>query len=296
MTNGPLTVGPANAPDRFTLVKRLGGGGMGMVYEACDRLTGERVAIKTLPPGDSRFLINLQREYELVHDVVHPNVVQLHELFEGIDRWFLSMELVDGRNYLDWVRAEQERGILGQVAPRSTTSPPFDVEVSEVSPPLAGGPVLDRVQQTLPQLGSALLALHARGLVHGDVKPSNVMVTAAGKVVLIDFGLICNALEEPHGRAYAGTPAYMAPEQVDDVGVTPAVDCYAVGVMLYQALTGRLPFVGTRQDLFHHKKTWVPVAPSLLAPGTPAALETLCLRLLAPDPQARPTTMELARW
>jgi hypothetical protein len=115
-------------------------------------------------------------------------------------------------------------------------------------------------------------------------------------VVLIDFGLAHAAGDAPHGSTFAGTPAYMAPEQAGGGAVTAAADCYAVGVMLYQVLTGRLPFVGTLADLIQQKRTWSPVAPSLLAPGVPAELEALCLGLLAPDPAARPTAAEIAGW
>jgi hypothetical protein len=298
-------LGPPGDPERFTLVRRLGGGGMGVVYEARDRATGGRLALKTLAHGDPRYLANLKREFRLVERVHHPNLVRLHGLFQGADTWFFTMELIEGVDYLAWVRGEDagdgdaadaaDAAAASGPADGSTTSPAHGdgAAAAAIPEPPAAGARLDRLQRTLPQLAGALGALHAEGLVHRDVKPSNVLVTAEGRVVLIDFGLARAAADEPHGWTRAGTPAYMAPE-ADGGEVTAAADCYAVGVTLYQALAGRLPFVGAREDLSAQKRAWSPVAPSLLRPGVPPELEALCLRLLAPEPAARPTAAELA--
>jgi hypothetical protein len=291
----PDHLGPAAAPDRFALARRLGGGSMGVVYEAHDRATGSRIALKTLAHGEPRFLAHLKREFRLVQSVLHPNLARLHGLFQNADTWFFTMELVDGSGYLTWVRGARAGVVPSEPATDSTTAPMCRPPVTAMPARPASGCVLDRLQHTLPQLGAALVALHAEGLVHRDVKPSNVLVTAEGRVVLIDFGLAHAAGDAPHGSTFAGTPAYMAPEQAGGA-VTAAADCYAVGVMLYQVLTGRLPFVGTLADLIQQKRSWSPVAPSLLAPGVPAELEALCLGLLALDPAARPTAAEIAGW
>ena len=292
----PDHLGPADTPDRFALLRRLGEGSMGVVYEAYDRATDSRIALKTLAHGESRFLVDLKREFRLMQSVSHPNLVQLGGLFQGADRWFFTMELLAGSGYLTWV-AGDHTGVTPLELPAGSTTVPSLRSAAAATPiPPATGAVLDRLQHTLPQLGRALVALHAEGLVHRDVKPSNVLVTTEGRVVVLDFGLARATGNEPHGWTLAGTPAYMAPEQAADGTVTAAADCYAVGVMLYQVLTGRLPFVGALADLIHRKQTWSPVAPRLLAPGVPAELETLCLGLLAPEPDARPTAAAIAAW
>ena len=292
----PEHLSPADAPDRFALLRRLGGGNMGVVYEADDRATGSRIALKTLAHGDARFLTNLKREFRLVQSVIHPNLVRLGGLFQGADTWFFTMELLARTSYLTWVSGDRDCVTATEPPAGSTTAPSLRSAVATTPVRPADRAVLDRLQHTLPQLGSALMVLHAEGLVHRDIKPSNVLVTTEGRVVVLDFGLARAAVDEPHGWTLAGTPAYMAPEQAADGTVTAAADCYAIGVMLYQVLTGRLPFVGAFTDLIHRKRTWPPVAPRLLAPGVPAELEALCLRLLAPEPEARPSAAELAAW
>ncbi|TMQ11791.1 MAG: hypothetical protein E6J90_33650 [Deltaproteobacteria bacterium] len=292
---GPLGhVGPADAPDRFALVRRIGGGGMGVVYEAHDRATDSRIALKTLAHGESRFLANLKREFRLVQSVLHPNLVRLGGLFQSAGGWFFTMELIEGCGYLTWVCGGG--ALVVESTACSTTAPAEAAAVTSHAAEPAAGPALVRLLRTLPQLGGALLALHAEGLIHRDVKPSNVLVTGEGRAVLIDFGLVRPALGESRSWTRAGTPAYMAPEQADGSALTPAADCYAVGVMLYRALSGRLPFVGTPADLLLQKRTWSPVAPSLLAAGIPPGLEALCLRLLSPEPAERPTAGEIAAW
>ncbi len=313
------SIGPDEAPERFALLRRLGSGRMGVVYEAFDRELGRRLALKTLAPEQARYLPNLQRELRLVRRVEHPNVVRLLELFECADTWALAQELVEGTSYLAAARGEAPKApdaagaaeapgaadattasnaasdTTLRAAMGSTMALPIEPVGSTVAAP-ANAAVLQRLQHTLPQLGSALLALHTAGLIHCDVKPSNAMVTPEGRVVLLDFGL-ARSVEEPMiGGAFAGTPAYMAPEQTTESALTAAADCYAVGVILYQVLAGRLPFVGALADLFHYKRTCAPPPPSLLAPDIPPRLEALCLRLLDPDPAARPTAAELAAW
>ncbi len=319
----PDALGPPDAPDRFALVRRLGGGAMGIVFEAIDRATGDRIALKTLARGESRYLAELKREFRLVQSVLHPNLVRLGGLFQGEHTWFFTMELLEGKDFLTWVRGDGAHGTGAAAAAAAADAEPAGASTTEslrkapdpdATAPLRGSPVasptptpptptpptpstlrLDRLHDALPQLGRALAALHAEGLVHRDVKPSNTLVTAEGRVVLLDFGLTRAAADDPHAWTLAGTPAYMAPEQAAyGASVTAAADCYAVGVMLYQALTGRLPFVGTLEDLLYQKRSSTPVPPRLLAPEVPPELEALCLRLLATEPELRPTAAELA--
>src|SRR5262245_17164924 len=154
-----------------------------------------------------------------------------------------------------------------------------------------------RVRQVLPQLVAAVMALHANHIIHRDLKPSNVMVTGDGHVVVLDFGLVLE-LDQGHtsgtGDRITGTPRYMAPEQAASKPVTPASDWYAVGVMLYEVLSGRPPFSGPMLRVLQDKQT---LDPALLPDdvGMPADLTELCMSLLARDPQQRPDAFEIVK-
>src|SRR5580765_4369328 len=119
----PAHVGPTDAPYRFALIRRLGGGSMGVVYEALDRATGGRVALKTLVHGESRFLAHLKREFRLMQSVLHPNLVRLGGLFQGGDAWFFTMELLNARSFVAWVRGDA--GAAGAEPAGSTTAPSY---------------------------------------------------------------------------------------------------------------------------------------------------------------------------
>ena len=144
----------------------------------------------------------------------------------------------------------------------------------------------DRLRATLPQFGSALYALHSQRLLHRDLKPSNVMVGPGGRVSLLDFGLV-RALGDDGARTLAGTPDYMSPEQASGAPLTEASDWYAVGVMLYQALTGNLPFKGTLLEVLNRKQSEAPAPPSDWEPAVDPDLNRLCLGLLHSDPAER---------
>jgi len=164
-----------------------------------------------------------------------------------------------------------------------------------------GPPGLDvpRLRSALRQLAGALIALHAMGKLHRDIKPSDVMVGWAGRVVVLDFGLST----EPRGQDdpqktehhVVGTCAYMAPEQAADLPLTPASDWYSVGVMRYHVLTGRLPFIGTRIGVISEKQMVDPPDPASLGEGLPDDLSSLCMDLLRRSPEDRPTGPEVLR-
>jgi hypothetical protein len=286
-------------PKRFRLVRTIGQGGMGVVYEVFDEERGARVALKTIRDLTPTSLARFKREFRALADVHHPNLVSLGELLSEGDRWFFTMELVEGEDLLAYVRpaAAAGRALRTPALPEtpSNDSALANAPTQRSSRTDAAGLDEIRLRSALVQLASALEALHAGGIVHRDVKPSNVRVTSAGRVVLLDFGLAEHFGHDSATLArMAGTPAYMAPEQAVSAAVGPAADWYAVGVVLHEALTGSLPFTGVPLAMMMGKQQDGP-APSVLAPGVPADLDALCATLLRFDARARPSGSAVLR-
>jgi hypothetical protein len=278
---------------RYAVGRRLGAGSMGVVYEAHDLERGVKVAVKTLRRLDAAALRRFKDEFRSLADVTHPNLAALYELVAEGDQWFLAMELVDGRRFLDWVRGgdvqpeDAHAATLTPITPATphpTLPPPGGGEYATM-PPLETGEQFERLRAGLAQLAEGVAALHAAGKLHRDIKPSNVLVDRQGRVVLLDFGLVIG-LGDREG-AVVGTPAYMAPEQAAGGRVVPASDWYSVGVMLYEALTGQLPFSGSHVQMIVAKQEQEAPRPSSLVPAVPPDLDELCAGLLRRDPTAR---------
>ena len=277
---------------RFRVLRPLGEGGMGAVFEAEDRLQQARVALKVLSSAEPLALLSLKNEFKALHDLNHPNLVHLQELLCEDGQWFVSMELVEGVDFLRYVEAE--------LAP---VGPSVEAATAQLAPDAAGpeiGPAvlaaaaqgvacrLDRLRDGLAQLTRGLEELHGAGIVHRDVKGSNILVTDEGRVVLVDFGLaVATDWRGWDARGGAGTLDYMAPEQLAGDRVGPAADWYAVGVLTYRALTGRYPFDGPAADVALAKQQREPLAPSRRVRGVPPAWDALCTRLLRFDPDQR---------
>ncbi len=249
----------------YTIVRLIGRGGMGAVYEAQDE-RGEVVALKTLRGCEPAALGRFKHEFRALSDLVHPNLALLYSLAITGDQAFLTMERIDGVDFLAYVRQ----------APTTEQAP--------------------RLRDALAQLVDGLGALHAAGKLHRDVKPSNVLVTREGRVVVLDFGLVQELAGSPTpgGEALAGTPAYMAPELFRGATPTTASDWYSVGVMLYEALANALPFSGGGLTVLRDKCEREPEPPACGVTDTDAALARLCMQLLARDPAARPDRSAIA--
>jgi len=257
---------------RYEVLEEVGSGGMGMVYRALDRELGEQVAIKTLRPEllrDPALVERFKTEIRLARHISDKHVVRTHDLGERDGVYFLTMEYVEGitvRELLD------TRGRLG------------------VAPALA----------IASQLSQSLVAAHEQGVIHRDIKPQNLLLDATGMLKVMDFGVArlaggSSGLTEV--GMLVGTPSYMAPEQLLTDTFDHRIDLYAVGVVLFECLTGRLPFeapsvVALIAKLIRED----PPVPESLNPEIPPALSALVLRLLAKEPEKRPETAgELVR-
>lgn len=299
--------------DRFIIEGILGEGGMGVVYRARDLRRSSAVALKTMTRLDPSALLRFKKEFRALADIAHPSVVQLYELFAEGDQWFFTMELLEGTDFVSYVRgitrvsgAQLTRTDAGSVLrPLVSSAPTIEaallVSDVETSPLLAiansGEQVGDetRLRESCLGLLDGVIAIHASGRLHRDIKPSNVMVTPQGRVVLLDFGVV-GELGKGGERVedmVLGTPAYMAPEQARASLVGPPADFYAIGVMLYEALTGQLPFDGAPEEVLYAKQQGQPRPPGDIVDGVPADLGALCLDLLAPGPQDRPEGHEI---
>jgi len=302
--------------DRFSIRSRLGAGAFGAVYEAYDRERDTIVALKVLRQKDPAALYYFKQEFRTLAGVVHPNLVTLYNLMSNGEDWFFTMELVDGIDFLAYVREDSDKLEDAAITlPKLSTAPNLgtdEVKRAEQTLTLRYDesdnfhsdtlrlpiPVstinFDRLRAALAQLGRGICAIHSAGKLHCDLKPSNVLVTKSeGRVVILDFGLITDLTQHAvQTTLFAGTPVYMSPEQAARLPVTEASDWYSVGVMLYKVLTGILPFDGHIHDVLKAKQQHEPRPPQELASNLPEDLSTLCSDLLRIDPKARPTGSE----
>ena len=261
MTGADPSLGPEG---RYRLLRRIGVGGMGEVWEADDTVLGRRVALKVLVQelaNDARATRRFVREARATAKLTHPNVTRVYDFGRDGGVPYLVMELLEGDTLAD----------------RLTSGPLPPAEAARI-----GAAVAD-----------ALDAAHSRGIIHRDVKPSNVLLTPAGEVKVMDFG-IAAAADETHsttGSGLYGTAAYISPERAAGQVATPAADVYSLGAVLYELLTSRPPFIGDSPVLVvraHLHEQPRPVRE--LAPWVPPRLADTCEAALAKDPAQRPSS------
>ncbi len=299
--------------ERFEIIRRIGAGGMGVVYEAYDRERKAHVALKTLLQVDPAALYRFKQEFRALTDVAHPNLAALHQLISTGELWFFTMELVDGVTFLEHVRPRLQAAWQPDDDPPHN-GPEFAAETVDLAikppndddtGPFAPGPSRllaeqnDRLRAALRQLAEGVCALHEAGKLHCDIKPSNVLVTRAGRVVILDFGLVIELehgpIDKVNDYGLGGTIAYMSPEQAAGQTLSEASDWYGVGSMLFHVLTGRSPFVGAKSQVLRDKQRLEPKLPKELIDSIPDDLRRLCLDLLRLRPEDRPSGAEVLR-
>jgi serine/threonine-protein kinase len=244
-------------------VALAGRGGMGEVYRAEDLKLGQVVAIKFLPEKlsqDAPTLARFHSEVRIARQVSHPNVCRVFDIGESDGILFLTMEYVDGEDLASVVRR------IGRLSP-------------------------DKATEIARQICAGLAAAHERGVIHRDLKPANVMLDGAGKIRITDFGLASVAASIQGADARAGTPAYMAPEQLAGREVTPKSDIYSLGLILYEILTGKRAFDATTlPELLKLRESGTITSPSTLVRDLDPLIERVILRCLDLDPEKRPSS------
>jgi serine/threonine-protein kinase len=257
---GGLTPGSMIA-GRYRVIGLLGRGGMGEVYRADDVKLGQTVALKFLPREVSADPVWRERffgEVRVTRQLSHPNICRVYDIGDWNGRHFLSMEFVDGEDLASLLRR------IGHLS-------------NEKSLAIAR------------QLAAGLAVAHERGVLHRDLKPANIMIDGHGRVRITDFGLAVGIASEHVEGEMAGTPAYMAPEQLAGKAASVRSDIYALGLVLYEVCCGKRAFTArTVAELRDQKELSTPPAPSAIRPDIDPLVDRLIVRCLERDPKARP--------
>ncbi len=252
---------------KYEIQSEIGRGGMGIVYRAHDTMLRRTVAVKVLSPqlaADSTFVQRFRPEAVAAANLRHPNIVTIYDVGEdalsGQAIHYIVMENVEGET-LDRLLQRQRRPLT-----------------------------LHQTDEIIRQVADALHYAHERGMIHRDVKPSNIMLSPDGHVTLMDFGLV-RAGEMSHltqTGSVLGTPLYMAPEQVMGAEIDRRTDIYALGIVIYELLTGQVPFMRTTPLAIAHAHVYDPPPPLReKRPDLPPSVETVVLRALAKNPGGR---------
>ncbi len=256
--------------DRYEIQQRLGRGGMADVYLARDRLLERRVAVKVLFPEfatDPSFVARFRREAQAAANLTHPNIVAVYDWGQQGGTYFIVMEYVNGRTLAEVLRAD------GKLAP---------VQAATLS----------------SEVAAALGFAHRNGVVHRDVKPGNILVTSSGDVKVADFGIarVANAGTDAgltQAGSVMGTAAYFSPEQAQGATPDPRSDLYSLGIVMYEMVGGRPPFMGDNPVSIAYKQVHeAPPRLRDLTPDVPVAYEAIVAKLLAKNPAARYATAD----
>ncbi len=256
MVNTDLPQAPVSS--RYVFEQELGRGAMGVVFKARDTALDRQVAYKTVSnaikqsPAALRYFLSEAKSLAALN---HPNIVTVYDVGREGDNYYITMEFVDGRPLNDFIRQK------GHLSTKNTVV-------------------------IATKICAGLEYAHMRNIIHRDIKPSNVMVSNLGEIKIMDFGLAKIMTEAVQDKTVVrGTPLYMAPEQVEGIGVDHRSDLYAFGITLYEMATGVLPF--SKGDVAYHHIHTTPPPPSEANPNIPEALERIIMRCLAKDKDQR---------
>ena len=269
-TTNPKAPNSALLNGRYRLLAIVAGGGMATVYKAQDTLLNRVVAVKTLRERfmqDPQFVQRFREEAQAAANLNHPNIVTIYDvgrdMVNGVERHYIVMEYVEGQDLKQVIR---DRAVSGQF---------FGI---------------DEAVDIVRQVGEGVGYAHRRGLVHCDLKPQNVIITPEGRAKVADFGIAraYTAMVAERMDVVWGTPQYYSPEQATGAAPTPASDVYSIGVMIFEMLSGRLPFEAhDAQELARMHLNAEPPALHTLNPNVPLQLEAIVRRTMAKDPANR---------
>ena len=262
LSNGRFITG-ATVAERYRIISLVGSGGMGEVYKAEDLKLDQTVALKFLPESfafDGAALTRFRNEVRITRQISHPNVCRVYDIGEVDGRTFLSMEFIDGEDLSSLLRR------IGR---------------------LPG----DKATEIARQICAGLAAAHDNGVLHRDLKPANIMIDGRGKARVTDFGVAVAAQEVRSDGVIAGTPTYMAPEQLTGKEVTQQSDIYALGLVLYELFTGKRVFeANSVHDMLKLHDQSTPTTPSSHVKNIEPLVEKIILRCLEKDPKKRPAS------
>ncbi|MBN2620524.1 serine/threonine protein kinase [candidate division WOR-3 bacterium] len=266
---------PGDRIREYEILETIGKGGMATVYKARHSLIDQTVAIKIMKPSlmdDQQFCERFIREAQAQAKLTgHPNIVTIHNLFEEDNLYIIVMEYVDGM----FVDGSRIRTLAQFIEHRGTLS------VEQFKPILEG-------------MVSGLMFAHEHNVVHRDIKPSNIMLTGNGTVKIVDFGIARSITDQRLTKTgiAIGTPKYMSPEQVRSSRIDARSDIYSVGITMYEALTGGVPFKGdTDYEIMRQHEDTLPPLPRSIKPDIPKTWEDMILMCIAKDPAQRPQSV-----
>jgi serine/threonine protein kinase len=252
---------------RYQIIEQIGAGGMGKVFKALDKELQILVVLKIINPelnNSPDAVERFKRELLLAREIIHENVIRIHDLGEIDGTRYISMNYVEGQNLLQ---------LIG----------------------MAGTLPVEKVLDIIGKICQALVTAHGKGIIHRDLKPQNIMIGKKGMVTVLDFGIARSLKQAGTTRTgiVIGTPECMAPEQIQGEKVDASTDIYSLGVMMYQMVTGRVPFMAdSLQSLLFKHLNEIPHLPSSLNPTVPPALDRIILKCLEKKPGKRYASAE----